>query len=368
MARRKNLIAVAISHRKRIARREDKAIKQLRRILRAALRRAHLRVNEIERAIAQVEAQGLQAGLQWVMDQGRARLIIREIEAELLSLAQPLTTTVIDLKRDLIDLAEKDSHQLMRNAVAGTFSKPNIAPVRELAGFWSDGSPLLTQFVDMGVNAAKVIREALEDGLAGGWGAKKIAEKMRQGLDGATHGRTLLIARTEAIRSYRAAQSEVYKGNTDVIIGLQWLCARQTRTCAACLAMDGRLFPVDYLQTSHPACRCTMIPVTRSSIINVKPADEYVRSLSPRERTEMMGRVGSRLYESGHLKLHDFVRMKEDQPWGDSVRVTNQTELLTLARARDRKLPPLADIKAGKQKRFAGTIPEVDGRVKDQIR
>ncbi len=51
--------------------------------------------------------------------------------------------------------------------------------------------------------------------------------------------RALRISRTEMLRAYREATRRNYQANGDIVAGWRWLCAKQARTCAACLAMDG---------------------------------------------------------------------------------------------------------------------------------
>lgn len=51
--------------------------------------------------------------------------------------------------------------------------------------------------------------------------------------------RALRISRTEMLRAYREATRRNYQANGDIVPGWRWLCAKQPRTCAARLAMDG---------------------------------------------------------------------------------------------------------------------------------
>src|SRR4051812_28378590 len=70
------------------------------------------------------------------------------------------------------------------------------------------------------------------------------------------------MTRSVIMDSYRSATLENYRANSDIVKEWEWLATLSDRTCGACLALDGRRFPLTVeFQPSHPNCRCTSIPV-----------------------------------------------------------------------------------------------------------
>jgi deoxycytidylate deaminase len=67
--------------------------------------------------------------------------------------------------------------------------------------------------------------------------------------------------RVATIESYRAGLLQTFRQSSDVK-AWRWTTERKPRTCVICLGMDGQIFPLGQVQTSHPNCRCTLVPVT----------------------------------------------------------------------------------------------------------
>lgn len=103
-----------------------------------------------------------------------------------------------------------------------------------------------------------------------------------------------LIAQTESTRAHTFASIEAW-GQSGVVTGKEWFCARDERACKYCLAMDGTVIGLkedffdkgdiqavdgkdrtgepkkftqhlDYDDTIgsqlHPRCRCVLLPIT----------------------------------------------------------------------------------------------------------
>lgn len=95
--------------------------------------------------------------------------------------------------------------------------------------------------------ADSVIRRELVRGLASGSNPRTTARRMVQRAEGGFNGglsRALTIARTETLDAHRAAAAESHQANADVLAGWIWMTNLSTRTCPACLGMNGTEHPL----------------------------------------------------------------------------------------------------------------------------
>lgn len=74
------------------------------------------------------------------------------------------------------------------------------------------------------------------------------------------------VVRTAVAGVSDNVRKEVYKANADLIKALQWTATLDTRTCIACMNLDGETFPIDKCPRAplHWGCRCSTVPVIRS--------------------------------------------------------------------------------------------------------
>ncbi|MEL7645414.1 MAG: phage minor head protein [Anaerolineaceae bacterium] len=100
-------------------------------------------------------------------------------------------------------------------------------------------------------------------GIVLGYNPRKIAPMIRDAL-GIQLNRALTISRTEAMRAQRAAATESFKVNADVLKGWRWQVAMSGNTCPVCISMHGSIHPVEERMESHPNCRCSPVPLTKS--------------------------------------------------------------------------------------------------------
>jgi SPP1 gp7 family putative phage head morphogenesis protein len=218
--------------------------------------------------------------------------------------------------------------------VRWTFGTPNTVALERLVGATQAGSPLADLFSGFGQEAAKLVRQALISGVAQGNGPREIAPQVRQAL-GVSRNRALVLTRTESIRAYRGASQEVFRANEDVVDKWRWTCAKQARTCAACLAMDGTLHPLSEEMGSHPQCRCTPVPITKSWDAILKPFGIDASSIpdsGPQLQTgadwlkEQPAAVQKAIlqakyegWKAGQFELKDMVKKTFDKDWGHSI-------------------------------------------------
>ena len=124
-----------------------------------------------------------------------------------------------------------------------------------------DSGLIVKRFNQMPADAVKRAKATLLMGQSLGWGPRQIASALKYSLRIQLND-ALRISRTEAMNAYRAGSLSIYRANSDVVTGWMWLAANGA--CRICGPMDGSVHPLSEEMMSHPNCRCTMSPITKS--------------------------------------------------------------------------------------------------------
>ena len=127
------------------------------------------------------------------------------------------------------------------------------------AGFAADGSPLRELMLQKYPEMLDQIEDVLESGLLRGLSPKEIAKR----LSAATEiplGNALRLARTETLRAYREATRATYE-DSGVVTEYKRMATKDSRTCMACIVLDGKVYPVKQSMGDHPNGRCSMVPI-----------------------------------------------------------------------------------------------------------
>jgi len=125
------------------------------------------------------------------------------------------------------------------------------------------------------------IAQIVSEGVARGWGSKKLERQIVGALEGTTDpmGKTArmgLRQRAEVIARSELANAYV-KGAIDHNLAegfayIRWVSATDERACRWCLSRHGRIFPADQVVIpAHPQCRCTPVPVNTTDMQQEDP-------------------------------------------------------------------------------------------------
>lgn len=178
-----------------------------------------------------------------------------------------------------------------------------------------------------------VMKQALIRGVAVGDNPKAAARLMLKRLQGGFLGgatRAQTIARTEMLDAYRASALQSRLANADTLQGWRWIADKSSRTCPACLAMDGSVHPLDEAgPLGHPNCRCSAAPVSKTwrdlGIDLDEPADVYqsgrdwFAQQSPTTQAEIMGRDRLAALNAGRLTWDRIPQTRSADGWRDSI-------------------------------------------------
>ncbi len=227
---------------------------------------------------------------------------------------------------------QTDARGLLVSTVPSGLDVAPALPVEQLERMvlgTRPGTPLGTLLAGLGARAQQEAREKLIEGVALGLGTREIGRNLRTSFGG--NGiRSLLVARTEVIRSYRDASLATYRRNPEVIQGWYWIASLGPRTCPVCIARHGTFHPLDEEFASHPACRCSPAPATKSwadlgfpdldeTRLEPESGEEWFARQDAGTQKRILGPGKFALYADGDIRLDDLVAEKVNPIWGKTL-------------------------------------------------
>lgn len=209
------------------------------------------------------------------------------------------------------------------------WTRLNADAVAHVVAALQDASPLRDLIDELSPWSAKRVREELIRGVALGKNPRETAARVRGALGGSLT-RAMTISRTETLRAYRAVTAEGYRRNANVVKGWVWVSALDARTCPVCIALHGTFHSLDETMATHPNCRCSMAPATRTweelgitGIPDTAPTIELGTDWFDRQdvatRRRILGPSKFAAHERGLFRLGDLVGTRTSRAWGPSV-------------------------------------------------
>lgn len=248
----------------------------------------------------------------------RARQLAVEVEREIGRLVEALPADVRAAQAVALLRGGMDAEAILSAAVeegsALAFTRAPLEAVRAAVGS-QQGETLTRLFSALSADVGRRVRDSLNAGLISGRNPRAIGRELRQTV-GLTASRAEVIARTETLRAYRVATLMAYEANG--VTSYRRLSAKNSRTCALCLALDGRVQRTDEVMPAHPQCRCTVVPIVTEPGLVQPPretgAEWFARQSADLQRS-MLGPGGYEAYQAG-ASLAAFVRVRHDADWG----------------------------------------------------
>lgn len=303
---------------------------------------------EIERVSAKIttaRATGLEVNQAWVYQEGRLRVLQGRVLDEIAKFAGEADIIIggaIDLARTqgtadagvLLDIALPEGLSVSPTSTPGAVQA--VVPesvrlasgaVQQMAAVTQQGAAVGRLIQTIAPDAVAVVTDALVSGVAMGKNPKVIAREMRTALGG-NLTRALTIARTETLRAYREASRSAFSSN-DAVTGWVWTADLSNRTCSSCWAQHGSVHPMDEIMATHPRCRCSMVPKTRSwrelgfgdtpEAVQIEPGPAVFRKLPEADQRAILGDAKYRAYRAKEITLPDMVAKRESPVWGPST-------------------------------------------------
>lgn len=294
---------------------------------------------ELARVAGTIENEGETA---WrAFNRDRLRTLLIGVEARIEGFASTAYRETLLLQRLNVEAGTESVRAMLTASQATGWTLLPAEAIVNAAGFLSDGSPLATLFADIAPTAVDKAADTFVASLAQGENPRVIARRLVKAINAPSgliggeipalsRDRALLIARTETLRSYRLAQNTQYRQNRSVVSGWRWLCARNPRTCIACLAMDGTVHELDETMGSHPGCRCTSVPILIYGDLPMRETAEewFVRQPESVKLGAMNGsKERLRLYEAGEVPFARLATPTTSEKWGAGVKITTIRDL-----------------------------------------
>lgn len=320
-----------------------------------AMEAAHqntLRIIEIELTkLYDAMMEAIKSGEPWSLhrlyEANRLEVLKKLITGQIDEFAALAKTMTGRLQEDGAHLGLDAAMQLMQAqvppGVSWSFGLPSQEALRQLVGATQSGSPLASLFAGFGAEAAEQATKALINGVSLGQNPREFARQVKDAL-GVSRARVLTISRTESLRSYRNASLLAMQENSDTVTKYRRTCAKNSRTCAACLALDGKIYDVSYMFPTHPNCRCTLIPITKpweevlkgtgidtSTPPGTTPRIETGAAWLARQSEEVQRKVLGAKYQGwkdGKFELSDIVKHTRSEQWGPGIQEKSLKELL----------------------------------------
>ena len=268
-----------------------------------------------------------------IMRLERMQAIQQQVEAELAKFSEYADGEIAARVRDAIAAGERDAYTITQLAfpkgaqVGVTFYRMPREAAEAYIGMLQDGTPLkalLEQYVG---EAAQALSETLVTGLVAGYNPRQVAREVRDsfgmGIDNA-----LRLARTEQLRAYRTASLESYNANSNIVKGWRRLAAKDSRTCAACLFLDGTEYDLATQMDDHPNGRCALVPIVKTyAELGIDAPEPQFTPESGREWFERQDEATQRkvlgngrydAWKAGAFELEDVPHKTHNAVWGDS--------------------------------------------------
>ena len=207
------------------------------------------------------------------------------------------------------------------------FDRLPVSNVERMVGLAGDGSPLRTILQSASTTGADALAQQLIQGVALGLNPREIARRaMRQGL-ATSFTRMVTIARTEVLRVARQTTLENYR-HSQAVRAYRRVASKSQRTCIACLALDGEIYPLTTPFEEHVNGRCVPVPVLiRGTPLPYENGKEWFARQPEATQRQMMGPGRWDLWQSGDVGWDDLVRIHQDETWGNSPQVRPVREL-----------------------------------------
>lgn len=286
------------------------------------LARVEAQLDALYRQIDALQQTGQKIPVSWLYDSERLEQARAFIESQFNLYGQTAYQQVQQVQQQSVLLgmqAAQEQLAAMLPQYRWQFTPPSADILHRLVGATQAGSPLADLFRGFGVEPAKQAGLALLHGVLAGSSVQTIARDVRQALQ-VPRWRALTIARTEALRPYRAANIETYKAS-GLVTRYRRIAAKQARTCAVCLALDGTIYDLETDFAQHPNCRCTLVPILASQpVLAYQNGEAWLQSQSAKVQQQVLG-SGAKyaLWKSGEITLLDLVKRSDDPDWGPSV-------------------------------------------------
>ena len=207
-------------------------------------------------------------------------------------------------------------------AIQGSFTQLGSGAFENIAALARAGNPLALLLSAAYPATAQAITDELLKGLALGKNPRITARMMVNDGLATSLNHALLITRDQSIRAARLAALQQYQ-TSGLVVAYKRVAARQRRTCLACLALDGTVYPINVMMPLHPQCRCTLLPILRGREPLAMPTGkQWFLEQSAKTQRDMLGPGRYALWQRGAFQFEDLATVHSGGIWGANAQVT----------------------------------------------
>lgn len=321
--------------RKAILDREEHAADRILAAYGDSYQRINMRMGAVIERIQLAQLQGVTISRDWVFRQARMQELLTQVEIEMHGFADFGTAQTTETQRQAVSVAVQHAQELIRQGpgplpkavtLPSNFTRFDPSAVQGFIGRSSDGSPLAKLFSVLVKDGRQAVEATFASNIIEGNSPRLLASQLKDQFN-IPLTRALTISRTEVIGTYRETKINAFQQNENVVNGWRWTAALNGKTCAMCLAMDGKTFRNDTPFGSHPNCRCTPVPQTKSwaelgieGVPDVRPVlptgVDWFAKQPEKIQLQVLGPEKLDLYKRGELKLDDLIGYRVDRQWG----------------------------------------------------
>jgi len=221
-------------------------------------------------------------------------------------------------------------------SVGTFFDRLPVEAVANMAGMAGNGrslGELLKKRIDPTysgkgqLSAWQRLTQTLVNGTALGWNPRKTARKMAADLAAGLQ-KALLIARSEQLRVYRMAAVQQYQAS-GVVEGQKRLTAHDDRVCPACLADEGKVYPITAVIPDHPQGRCTGVPMVKDlPEVEWLSGEDWFRRQPSAVQANILGNGRFVAWRNGEFEFGQLVTRTSDPVWGAGLVPTGLGDLV----------------------------------------
>jgi len=294
-------------------------------------------IEKVAREIERLQQAGEPVPPWKIYQMGRYQSLMLQLQGELTRYYEKAIPQIEDAAKKAREQGIEHARLLSRMAAAQAglpvaqvelaFDRLGVDAAEKIAGLSSWSKPLgelLSRAYPIGASG---ITNSLITGAALGWNPRKTAREAARGGLSSAFNHILLVSRDQTIRNYREAKRDSYE-KSRLIYGYMRVASKSKRTCMACLALDGTIYPVNDSMAIHPQDRCAMIPLIQGA-----PLPKYEKGLDWFQRQPeavQRKRMGPKKWESwqeGDFHLDKLVTITHHPVWGASSRVSTLRDL-----------------------------------------
>lgn len=267
----------------------------------------------------------------------RYQSLLAQLQAQMNAYSQAAIVDLMDDATRSQQMARQHAKQMLgaaspapsgSGAIQTALDKLGVEATEKIAALARGGNPLDQIFQKAYPAAAAGLTDQLLRGAALGWNPRKTAAAAKKAglVQGLNH--ILLVYRDQQIRNYREAQLDAYNANP-YVYGYMRLAAKNDRTCAACLRLDGEIYELGEHMPLHPQDRCAIIPLIEGQPLpQWKRGLDWLREQSPETQRKVLGRQRFELWQQGLFDLNELATVGNHPVWGPTARVTPVKALL----------------------------------------